>query len=670
MLITAVKTAHYRKLANDLDTALGRGDDIGMDLLRALLPEVGEAIEEINEALRETDALLFDGLRDEAIGLHDPDLASVAIRLHLEDKPQWPMAALFFETEGIRPPPAIDFEALASLNTAFAELEQLRHPLDKVRRLALERAPLPSKISLLRKLRQNDSGKPVWSEQLTAHEEVRVLELSDAVKRAFADRDPDRIASLHKELTNPDWSIPVSQRLKRDTEGGSIWRGLRKTVSELEAVASEIAGIYSTQELEQFDSLDRVEKLRGLRQQWLEGESRGRQLLFAIPQHPAITSLVQQETFGPRLDELRDAVAPAMAWLAQIDERDRLTDDFARASNELEYLVEHLPVHRKQEGAWLGKMEKLSSDMQQLCQQLPTLTVPDLLRTRVERAVADVRGRSRSRSRTLITASVCALVLTGLVIGIAWKLIVNGRRYQEAVQYVESLLTPAKQGEFVVRPERLDPLADEFEMDSLFAGKLEQFDRAVEAEQKRRSDFDGFLAEHAKLAESAVDAFAKRQETPGTGLDEWPGEVDDAFEKYSQARVTGGFPVDRRSAPNRGVSRKQVDDSEYPPAVKQRWREEDTKLAEHESRQSELITSYENAAAAEFKRRLAEIQELIPAETDNDRKERAQELLRRGEKLVAQAKEPRSSRNKSERVSYESRKLAEPVRVRLEKLSQ
>jgi hypothetical protein len=670
MLITAAKTARYRKLADDLDAALGRGDDIGMDLLRTMLPEIGEAIEEINEALRETDALLFEGLRDEAIALHDPELASVAIRLNLEDKPQWQMAALFFESEGIRPPPAIDFEALASLNTAFAELDQLRKPLDKLRRLALERAPLPSKISLLRKLRQNDSGKPVWNEQLTAHEEVRVLELGDAVKRAFASRDPDKIASLHKELTNPDWSIPVSQRLKRDTEGGSIWRSLRKAVRELEVVASELAGLHSTEDPTNGDGLDRVDKLRGLRQQWVEGESHGRKLLFAIPQHPAIATLVQQENFGPRLDELRDAVKPALAWLAQIDERERITGEFARTANELEYLVEHLPAHKKQEGTWLGKMEKLSSDMQQLCQQLPTLTVPELLRTRIERAVADVRGRSRSRSRTLIAATVCALVLAGLGIAAAWKLIEAQRFYGEAMQYVQSLLPPAEQGEFVVRPERLDQLADVYQKSPEFSGVLEHFDRAVDAERKRRDYFDGSLAEHATLVDSAMEAFAKRQETPGAALEDWPSEVFDALDKYSQARVAGGFPWERTGDPTPGTPRKQVDDSKYPPAAKQRWRDEDTKLATHESRQSEMLTSYENAAAEEFKRRLTEIQGGIPDEADGDAKERAQELLRQCEALVENAKQPRSSRTKRHRVPYETRQLAEPLRLRLEKLSQ
>ncbi len=40
--------------------------------------------------MHEADELLFEGLRDEALGLHDPDLFVVAMRLNLQSRPQWP----------------------------------------------------------------------------------------------------------------------------------------------------------------------------------------------------------------------------------------------------------------------------------------------------------------------------------------------------------------------------------------------------------------------------------------------------------------------------------------------------------------------------------------------------------------------------------------------------
>jgi len=668
MLITAAKTARYRKLADDLDAALGRGDDIGMDLLRDMLPDLSEAIEEINEALREADALLFEGLRDEAVGLHDAGLAPVAIRLHLEDKPQWPMAAMFFDTEGIVPPPRIDFESLTSLNTAFAELDELRKPLDKYRRLALERAPLTAKLSLLRKLRQRDSLKPVWGEQLGMHEEVRVFELSDAVKRAFSSRDPEQIASLHKELSNPGWSIPIPTQLKRDTDGGSVWRNLRRTINDLEPLVAKIVASYSDNAANREGLSVRAENLRRWRQQWLDGESRCREWLFSIPQYPAISSVVHHETFGPRLDGMRSAVAPAMQWLAMVDESDRNAHQFNQTCQELEYLVEHLPA-TADESAWLGKADKLATDIQKFAQYSPELKVSDYLQARIGRALADVRGRGGRRARRKIAMAVCAVLLAGVAIVAVSSWVSQRRAYTTALEYVDSLLPMAEKGEFVVRPEQLDVLAGKYSAESAFAALLERFDRSAKAEGQRRAEFDTLLTEHSLLIEKAENTLAERQEQPAQRMKEWPAAIFDASTKYSQARLKGGFPVNRHNEPSSGDTVSRPADGSYPPAVKQQWDAEETKLAEHSGRQISLTTKYENAAASEFKRRLRDIQDRIPDEGDVISEKVAKELRAALDALVEEAKQERSGSVKSSaRVPYRTRELVEPIRLRLEKL--
>ena len=94
--ITALHTAGYKLLADSVDAAMARNDDIGMDMLRDLMPELREAIEGINTGLRDVDVLLFEGLRDEAMALHEPELLGIAVRLNLEDKATWPNAQGFF----------------------------------------------------------------------------------------------------------------------------------------------------------------------------------------------------------------------------------------------------------------------------------------------------------------------------------------------------------------------------------------------------------------------------------------------------------------------------------------------------------------------------------------------------------------------------------------------
>ena len=84
------RLAPYRRLADDLEAATNRRDELGADAIRDLLPELRDAVDAMNAAMHEADELLFEGLRDEALGLHDPDLFVVAMRLNLQSRPQWP----------------------------------------------------------------------------------------------------------------------------------------------------------------------------------------------------------------------------------------------------------------------------------------------------------------------------------------------------------------------------------------------------------------------------------------------------------------------------------------------------------------------------------------------------------------------------------------------------
>lgn len=664
MLVTASKVSRFRKLADDLDAALARGDEMGMDLLKSMLPELCEAVEEINEAIREADALLFEGLRDEALGLHDPDLPAVAIRLHLEDKPQWPVAALFFETEGITPPPAIDFNALGNLNAAYSELERLRKPLDRLRRLALERAALTKKISLLRQLRKHDSAKPVWGDQLSAHEEVRALELDDAVKRAFAARDADSVAALHEELTAAEWSVPISQRLKRDTQGGSVWVQLRQGVSRLEILTAQLQGDFDARKDSDVDLMDRIERLRSHRQSWLSLESHCRESLFALPQNPAVAALASPEDFGARIEDFRQRVSPALEWLSDIDQREHLIYTFRQTCNELDLQTEKPPA-RKEEAKWLARIDQLESDLQRLCQQLPDLQIPESLPLKAARAVADLQRRSRRRARNRVVAAVAGLVLMTLMLGAAGYGLNRQRAHREACAYVEGLLTPARKGEYAVRPELLDTFAGHYGDDATFGRILEEFDKLAASEKSRRTAFEDLLREHDEKLTQAGRELDERAEQQPTRLEEWPPSVFDAADKYRSARLKGGFPK-RRTAESSSSSNKSIEEADLPPAVRQRLDEEETRLAEQAEKQSRVERAYVTAATNEFIRQLGEIENATPAVDAPNAAITAKDLLRKIDALVEAAKRPRSgSVESSSRVPFPTITTATPLRTRL-----
>lgn len=667
MLLNASAISRYRKLADDLDAAMARGDELGMELLKNMLPELCEAIEEINEALRETDRLLFEGLRDEAIGLHDPELAAVALRLNLDDKPRLPELSLLCASEGIELPPAIDFAALSALNSAYSEVEQLRRPLDRLRRLALERAPLKKRIKLLRQLRSHDSSKPVWGDQVASHEEVRLLELNDAVKQAVRSRDPAAIAVLNEELTHPGWSVPVPPRLKHETGGADVWSALRSEMATLEPVALQLEAACDRINEEGADLFERLESLRLLRQRWVAGESRCRECIFTLPKHPGIVSLTLPEEFGQRLEALREKVAPALEWLSQVDQRDSLVQQFRQACNELELLTDGPPV-MKNESKWMARVAKLEANLQQYCQQVTQLKIPESLQIKVKRAVADVQRRIHQRARHRIMALAGGAILA-LVVVAATAYLINERRARiAATEYVRELIRLAEIGEYVGRPELLEKYASRFGSHAVFAAALEEFDKLAELEQTRRRSFDQLVLAHEEALAQASRDLAGREEEPHKKLDEWPGAVLEAQDRYRAARLKGGFPKCRKSE-GTGTPNKPADaGDDLPPSVRQRFEDEETRLAEQAEKQSRIEQDFANAASEEFGRQLQQIEKSIPAFGSPDAGERAKSLLELLDQTLDKAKMRRSDAKSSSRVSYNTLDSAIPVRLRLERL--
>jgi hypothetical protein len=672
MLITAAKTAHYTKLADDLDAALARGDDIGFDLLRAMLPELGAAIEEINDALRDVDALLLEGLRDEAIGLHDAGLSAVALRLHLPDKPAWPMVSLSLDSEGIKPPPAIDFAALTAINSAYVEIDSLRKPLDKLRRLALERAPIARRISVLRRLRAHDAAKPVWADQLSAHEELRLMELDTAVRKALAARDADALAALHDELASEEWSIPISSKLRHATQGGLAWAGLRSMLQDLDVIASQIAAehgavLAAKQDDDQFD--DRVERLQALRQRWLTGESQGRELLFALPQHTALMPLTRDEDFGPRLDGLRRQVGPALDWLAELDRRAAIGGQFEQVCGDLDLLTRKLP-DRKTEAEWLDRIELLDREMRRLCQQHSDLHAPAALPPQIDQAVAQVRARAARRGRRRLIAAALALACFVAVLATATSFIANWRDLSDALAYLAELKPPAKQGEYVGRPERLEAYASRHGKNVAFAAAIDEFDKFAALERTRRETFDDLVAGHEAKLKDAADALADRAEAVESRLAEWPAAVFEAAERYRSARLKGGFPnrrfIDDEAAPPRSTG-----EAAFPPAARQRFGDEETRLAAQADKQSRLERSYAAAAIEEFQRQLKLLEDAAPAAEEPGAAESAKALLGKLDTLLDEGRKPRSGEyapNKR-RLLFPTLDTATPLRKRLERMS-
>lgn len=398
-------------LAAGLDSALSRRGETGMEMVRSAMPELRDLIDEVNAALHEVDDLLFSGLRDEAVALNDPDFPRVAARLNLEDREAWPQVQAFFEREGIPPPPRIDFDTLAALDSAHAELEVLAKPLDRLRRQVLSRAPLVDRLRLLRKVHDFDPTKPVWADAVKEHELARLTEVAHDVKRALAARDPAEIAALHAELVAPDWTVAVPGDLVRSTRGADVWGRLREALQAADGAAAALERGLAL--VEQDADTDTVAGQRHARHQWREAAAAVQECLGGLDECPRVAELIAAEGLADRFAALEQRVQPALAWLQAHDDHEALLAWQAQSLAQIDRHLAGLPRSAREEPQWLAGITVLAAKLQERGM------LPADVAVRVEDAVALVRQAPQRRLvRNLVAAA--AVVIVAAIIVACW----------------------------------------------------------------------------------------------------------------------------------------------------------------------------------------------------------------------------------------------------------
>ena len=169
-----------------------------------------ELLPEIDRRLRECNDLLRRGLREEALDYarDRPDLIKVAtlcdFRRFGAEGDRWHEIAA---EEGVSSWPLPKVEFLQQLLAAERESHELKPFLDRWRRLNIARAPLTSRIEVLRELRKYDPNCSAWAEMLREFEGHRLAEIESLVvqfqENSIEDEQAYQVAeSLRKELSS------------------------------------------------------------------------------------------------------------------------------------------------------------------------------------------------------------------------------------------------------------------------------------------------------------------------------------------------------------------------------------------------------------------------------------------------------------------------------------
>ena len=615
--ITHARLTSYRKLADDIDAAIERRDEIGADTIRDVLPEFREAADAINAALKEVDALLFEGLRDEAAGLHDPDLAAVASQLNILQRPQWPDVELWWLVDmGLAEPPRIDTDALANLEAVHGELDGLKKGLERLRRMALERASTAKKLAALRQMRSHDSTKLVWSKSVASHEDARLRELRAEIPRVLGRADFNLLAEIHAELVDPDWESEVPRDLVNATRGADIAATLEGLVARADELSQQIQAHHSASAEPTHVHFD---KLLDLRTRLEEVRPVADDCVAQLQSCQQMLAVVRKKGLDTACQAMEQGLSPAFDWIAACERLHATRAAFTTECRRLEYLCDHLP-EKAGESKWLADVHRSESEIRHCCQQISDLTFPELLHERLRKATGIIASRENLRSRfVLVAAASLVFLLGGITAFSGWRYWAHGER-ERALATLKEAVKEARQGVYLERPDEVVSYAGAYSKDAKVTKLLREFDECVEAEKERRTAFDQLIVGHKESLESVAPAIEerKRKDSDQARLGPWPAPFVESAKLLSRARGLGGLPAKRGGSTG----------GDLPSSARRHFEKEEKDLAEREAEQEQLDGEIEQMAVEAFARLRDSLRDRIPEAEADDASTEARSLLK------------------------------------------
>src|SRR5262249_4884614 len=182
-----------QQIVEQIRAILHAGDPARNGRLGALATAYAGACHEVTQRLGRCHRLLQQGLRSEAIQLAEsqPNLLAPVAALAFPQRAAW---ADLVQLHDLEPAPRLPIEPARLLNEAYAEESPLQDLLRRHRRLALQRAPLRSRIAVLRRLAAQDPGNAIWVDEQRAYEGIRLVQIQDEAAEAVRLHDAGGIA--------------------------------------------------------------------------------------------------------------------------------------------------------------------------------------------------------------------------------------------------------------------------------------------------------------------------------------------------------------------------------------------------------------------------------------------------------------------------------------------
>ena len=344
--------------------------------LDRLHSELDGEIRLANKRLRECDALLAEGHRSEAIQLaeQEPNLLEVVSILDFPELPEWND---FVAELGLTVTPELQIDIATDINSAYSEDEPLERLLRKFRVLSLARAPLRSRIDLLRQIAKRDPGTAYWKDDLRSYEEVRIRQIADESRAAVSSRDVSRIRTISEELHKKPWSVKPDRRV----------------MEKIDTAMAEIKKLDATRQLQKLTVQLKDATEAGDAELARDLEERWQQLAARCDQ----SSEMFQDT--------KDDAAVLFRWIRKADSQE---EEDARHAAEVKKLSKVLRSDR-------SKLEDIYRQYDIVAEF--SQGIPDAVQERYEARIQDIERAQKMKKLGVIGAVALAVILVLVVAG-------------------------------------------------------------------------------------------------------------------------------------------------------------------------------------------------------------------------------------------------------------
>jgi len=441
-----------RELVIQIHQVAASGGQIDRESLLRLATAFVMACRRTNEKAKRCRDLLLKGMRREATQLaHEPpDLLQEANLLNFPGRASWidiceqaglELRQFDLNTEMIA-------RVADELNTDTGTLDGL---LKVHRRLALGKAPLASRLQILREIYRAASDRDFWRDDLEAFEAARIEELQQLVKQADKNGDLETLENILGEAQSDMWVTRRARTLAHAVE--------EKILPYRERLARERFAELSEEIRQAHSAMDEAE-CRGLLEQW---------------------RLVAEQSGAEPEPALAAQIAPVVAWLDELRAAKEEEAAFEEACQALETAID---AHQDQHALEMCEAAVLRFGR----------GMPERLAPRLNARLEQLQRAGRRKFALTLTAVIGALLLAGAG---ATALVLSQARRAERRRWQRQLGAALKDGELEVAGKILADLArrhpDLFATPEIQRQKA-QHEQLVEAEEQRKKQFDTLIA--------------------------------------------------------------------------------------------------------------------------------------------------------------------------------